>query len=354
MVQSETEQASTFQPPAEGIPEHASSGPFTPNGVDEDTFLRERLGGKSAAESEALAREAAESGTAKPGSETLALGEEEGAGPDGKAAKAEEKAPTGLEATAEYAKARKALERLPAGAGKKLLEKLTAEEIVEMGLPLAAQQADQDRLGNKLAKAPPTEKEGEAGESQAQAAEPEQSDDPRMVNLDELTKPFEEDYGTEFAGHLSQSFKALSRAVEAELAPRDAFLEGLAIDMARSELRERFPVLKDAEKWAAVRAKLPELARHVPFAAGDSPVDRATSLMETAAHILYGQEIADSAVKKAKDARRRAGSPVTGVVDQGEKKAQFKSQDEQDSAYLAARMKTGSHTEGLRAAGLVG
>jgi hypothetical protein len=180
----------------------------------------------------------------------------EGREPDGKFAKSEET--KAKEKVSSEERALNALRR--ARVSSTILEKLSDEDRLQMGLDLAEQQSEVDRkLSEKGGKKESRQAEPDKGTPQEKADHlPKVNAKPlaEALLLDEDGLEGLDTYGRSLVEPLVERLSASQRMNESLAESLDA----MALDGAMTRLRDRFPELSVAETWAEVKATAERMA----------------------------------------------------------------------------------------------
>lgn len=241
---------------------------------------------------------------ADPGDEAAKAKEPEKAAGEGEDEKPADGDEPPVEEESAYETALRALRR--AKTPQAVLRGMKREQVMAWGMELAKVQSVADQAFTELrelrsAKATP---ENQAG---GQTNAPVTAD---ATALADLTGKLSQALGLDEEGGavLSEALKARDKLVADELArrdqrdqARDSVLANLMLEQARSQLVDRFPGLKEREKYGPVLDKARALFRGGEY---ESVVDA----MEDASKLLLGDEIAAELAQKA--AKKAAGRPT--------------------------------------------
>lgn len=200
------------------------------------------------------------------------------------------------------------------GLPKSVIESMSDDQILEIGLKRAKVQSDTDDAFRQLAELK------NAGETEAQESEGESSDvaapadQPPIANLDEALTGFTDIFGEDAAGALKAPLEAaispFAQQVEAgreQLSTLAQTVENLLIRDARRELADKFPALSSEEGFSTVQKRMETLVK----SGGYNDME---SLMSDAARIEFSDEssAAVQASRQARDIQRANGQPTPG------------------------------------------
>jgi len=186
----------------------------------------------------------------------------------------------------EMEKALSALRRdgLPAD----VIEKMTNQEVIDLGVKRAKVQADTDNAYRELRELQESSKQNDAVKSDQDSEAAEPTEQPVLANLDEAVKPFADLFGDDGA-------EALKAIQQAAIAPLMGQIRGItnalgeyAAKDARRELADQFPQLSDDQAYGQVEERMGKLIKSGSYS---SPRE----LMADAARLTFADDQRDAA-----------------------------------------------------------
>lgn len=285
--------------------------------------------------------------------------EEEEAEAEGKAKEKEGEGET--KHSAIYEKALKALQRgLPKGIRDATIKGMSHEQILEAGLEMAEQQANQDRTGNELDQLNKSkdgqQKEGgtdEDGDGKTV------SDPSSKVDFSKVLEPLDADlYGEELPKTFSRFGNTIMDLVQEHVGQvvaqlQTGFEEHVLDGVRRQEMGE-VPILRDADAWTRVRTAMKELEPAMEFKADELLHARMAKLLDRALHAEFPDEMAELAVKRKgpRATRKRTAGQTDGPGRRSGPAKKPTGEDAEDT-FLRTRERTGSARKASEAAGYV-
>lgn len=245
-----------------------------------------------------------------------------------------------------YEKAVNALKRgLPKGMHGQI-DKMSREEVLENGLSLADQQAEQDRFAAEHGRSKQEARDSgeggkvDSGDVDAAPAEPAKSIE---LDLSKALEPLDADlYGDELPKALTAAAGKIVEHVQRQADEKIAALQEGFNDYVRSDvgrqLEERFPMLREATNRAEVQKVMREIAPAMEYESGDLLRDRTLKHMERACQIAFGPAIASQG-----NPRSRAQGQPTPPTRRAASQTKTKSSDERSVDWLRTYKETGGN-----------
>lgn len=184
-----------------------------------------------------------------------------------------------------------------------VLKKMTQREIVALSKDMAERQAEVDNAFRELGELRKAKQQYESRkESQAEPSEQPLSDD-----LDkQLSELFDPETGKALKNLTQRAIEAQTKQLKEELESMSKLVERTLTKELRSDLRERFPEVDEADKWDKVQAKAATLAKTGDYAGLDDPM---RAVFEDAAAIVLKQKPASPPKKDTSQAKAN-GQPA--------------------------------------------
>lgn len=181
-----------------------------------------------------------------------------------------------------------------------VIEQMTNQQVIELGLKRGKVQADTDNAYRELRELQESGKQADSAESDEDSKAAEPVEQPSVANLDEAMKPFADLFGEDGA----EALKGIQQAVIAPLMGQikgmtNALGEYAARD-ARRELAEQYPQLSEDQAYSQVEERMGKLIKSGSYT---SPRE----LMADAARLTFADDQRDAA-KAYRDKTRQMRS----------------------------------------------
>lgn len=185
-----------------------------------------------------------------------------------------------------------------------VLKKMSNREILAMSKDMAERQSEADNAFRELGELRKSKQQTEnRKESQAEPAN-NPSDD-----LDqEFDALFDQETGKALKSVTQRAIEAHTKGLKEELSSMSNLIERMFTKEIRGDLRESFPDVDDAAKWAKVQEKASTLAKTGDYAGSDDPM---RAVFEDAARLVLKPNASDDAKADNTSRAKSNGQPAT-------------------------------------------
>ena len=197
----------------------------------------------------------------------------------------------------QYTKAMEALQRgLPKAIRDKTISTMSREEILEVGMQMAEDQAERDRLGSEIGRLKEAkDSDGKGSEDSGEdtdAPAPSDSSQNGEMDLSAVLAPFDLEFESE---DLPAALAAVAKHVDSLAQSRIGELEGIVAELrgesVSRQLEGRFPQLRDPQRLREVLEKAQQYERvgDFEYTPGANAAQKFRERVELAAEVLIGQ-----------------------------------------------------------------
>lgn len=222
-----------------------------------------------------------------------------------------------------------------------VLKKMSNREIIAMSKDMTERQAEVDNAFRELGELRKSKQQAESRkESQAEPAN-NPSDD-----LDkELDALFDPETGKALKSVTQRAIETHTKALKEELSSMSNLVERLLTKEIRGDLRESFPDVDDASKWAKVQEKASTLAKTGDYAGSEDPM---RAVFEDAARLVLKPKASDESKTDTSSRAKSNGQPATKSRQVPTKAL---TAEEREDAALDALLRGGSRDDAKKAWG---
>lgn len=214
------------------------------------------------------------------------------------------------------------------GLSQAIIDKMSEEEILELGAKRAKVQSDTDNAYRELGE---LKKSGnsESNETATESEVAEPADQPVEGTLEDTLKPFADIFGDDAADALQIYGKTTVEPLATQLQAQQAMLEQLLLDRSRQSLGERFPNIATDEGYASVQQRMQTLVKSGEYRDIDT-------LMADAARIEFSDTANEAALEYEKKKLHQKSSGQMTQADKASTPAGALSNDEREDMLLDA------------------
>ena len=214
------------------------------------------------------------------------------------------------------------------GISQAIIDKMSEEEILELGAKRAKVQSDTDNAYRELGALKKSgENESDETKTESEVAEP--ADQPVEDTLKETLKPFADIFGDDAADALLSYGKTAVEPLATQLQAQQAMREQLLLDRSRQGLADRFPSLATDEGYASVQQRMQTLVKSGEYRDIDT-------LMNDAARIEFSDTANEAALEYEKKKLHQKSSGQMTQADKASTPAGALTNDEREDMLLDA------------------
>lgn len=214
------------------------------------------------------------------------------------------------------------------GISQEIIDKLTEEEVLELGSKRLKVQGDTDNAYRELGELKKSGKsEQTSSDSDSEVAEP--AEQPGEGQLENSVKPFADIFGDDAAEALQIYSKTAVEPLATQLQAQQAMLEQMLLDRSRDMLGDRFPQLSTDDGYAKVADRMQNLVKTGQY-------NDINSLMSDAARIEFSDSANEAALDYQKKKMHQKSSGQMTLADHASTPSQAMTNDEREDKLLEA------------------
>jgi len=214
------------------------------------------------------------------------------------------------------------------GISQEIIDKLTEEEVLELGGKRLKVQGDTDNAYRELGELKKSgESEQTSSDSDSEVAEP--AEQPGEGQLENSVKPFADIFGDDAAEALQIYSKTAVEPLATQLQAQQAMLEQMLLDRSRDMLGDRFPQLSTDDGYAKVADRMQNLVKTGQY-------NDINSLMSDAARIEFSDSANEAALDYQKKKMHQKSSGQMTLADHASTPSQAMTNDEREDKLLDA------------------